>query len=130
MVEASPHFLRRESRAEARRLGRIAVGWVLFSVSPGVFGCSKSPGDGLAAPNVQAAGDTFEDRFPAPQFKDRFPTASESLVRSEEHTSELQSRLHLVCRPLLAKKRPRWCRRRRSRAYKSSAGATPLRAGA
>src|SRR2546429_6278278 len=27
-----------------------------------------------------------------------------SLVRSEEHTSELQSRLHLVCRLLLEKK--------------------------
>src|SRR5256884_5125361 len=26
--------------------------------------------------------------------------------RSEEHTSELQSRLHLVCRPLLEKKKP------------------------
>src|SRR2546422_6388259 len=29
----------------------------------------------------------------------------ESLVRSEEHTSELQSRLHLVCRLLLEKKK-------------------------
>src|SRR2546422_8243120 len=28
-------------------------------------------------------------------------------VRSEEHTSELQSRLHLVCRLLLEKKKPR-----------------------
>src|SRR2546422_5553330 len=27
-------------------------------------------------------------------------------VRSEEHTSELQSRLHLVCRLLLEKKKP------------------------
>src|SRR2546429_4531936 len=27
--------------------------------------------------------------------------------RSEEHTSELQSRLHLVCRPLLEKKKNR-----------------------
>src|SRR5690625_7022096 len=27
-----------------------------------------------------------------------------SILRSEEHTSELQSRGHLVCRPLLAKK--------------------------
>src|SRR5687768_18353743 len=27
--------------------------------------------------------------------------------RSEEHTSELQSRLHLVCRLLLEKKKPR-----------------------
>src|SRR2546429_4562831 len=29
-----------------------------------------------------------------------------SLNRSEEHTSELQSRLHLVCRLLLEKKKP------------------------
>src|SRR2546422_4444177 len=29
----------------------------------------------------------------------------ETLVRSEEHTSELQSRLHLVCRLLLEKKK-------------------------
>src|SRR2546429_1728872 len=28
--------------------------------------------------------------------------------RSEEHTSELQSRLHLVCRLLLEKKKARW----------------------
>src|SRR2546429_6822009 len=28
-------------------------------------------------------------------------------IRSEEHTSELQSRLHLVCRPLLVKKNNR-----------------------
>src|SRR2546429_3872351 len=35
-----------------------------------------------------------------------------ALLRSEEHTSELQSRLHLVCRLLLAKKtRPDRCRR-------------------
>src|SRR2546422_6826025 len=31
--------------------------------------------------------------------------ASARLVRSEEHTSELQSRLHLVCRLLLEKKK-------------------------
>src|SRR2546422_2877980 len=31
--------------------------------------------------------------------------AKEQLVRSEEHTSELQSRLHLVCRLLLEKKK-------------------------
>src|SRR3989449_2938853 len=39
------------------------------------------------------------------------PLADESL-RSEEHTSELQSRLHLVCRLLLEKKKTE--RRRRS----------------
>src|SRR2546422_7501834 len=31
----------------------------------------------------------------------------EQLLRSEEHTSELQSRLHLVCRLLLEKKKAR-----------------------
>ncbi len=30
-----------------------------------------------------AAGDSFEDRFPKPQFNDRFPTASESLVQRQ-----------------------------------------------
>src|SRR2546422_1099152 len=32
-------------------------------------------------------------------------TPGEAAVRSEEHTSELQSRLHLVCRLLLEKKK-------------------------
>src|SRR2546422_6496410 len=32
-------------------------------------------------------------------------------VRSEEHTSELQSRLHLVCRLLLEKKKKKKCER-------------------
>src|SRR3989449_3381159 len=33
------------------------------------------------------------------------PTSCSSSTRSEEHTSELQSRLHLVCRLLLEKKK-------------------------
>src|SRR2546422_6235200 len=33
---------------------------------------------------------------------------SERHLRSEEHTSELQSRLHLVCRLLLEKKKKEW----------------------
>src|SRR5687768_18344389 len=35
----------------------------------------------------------------------RSPAVSASWCRSEEHTSELQSRLHLVCRLLLEKKK-------------------------
>src|SRR2546422_7933362 len=35
-------------------------------------------------------------------------------LRSEEHTSELQSRLHLVCRLLLEKKKKRYKRPRRA----------------
>src|SRR3989449_7800485 len=34
-----------------------------------------------------------------------FDSAGAPLVRSEEHTSELQSRLHIVCRLLLEKKK-------------------------
>src|SRR5690554_7464340 len=38
----------------------------------------------------------------------------DTVQRSEEHTSELQSRPHLVCRLLLEKKKPAgWHRRRR-----------------
>src|SRR5687768_18613824 len=33
------------------------------------------------------------------------PTAHSIVARSEEHTSELQSRLHIVCRLLLEKKK-------------------------
>src|SRR3712207_7728910 len=33
------------------------------------------------------------------------PSASSSMLRSEEHTSELQSRQYLVCRLLLEKKK-------------------------
>src|SRR2546429_1397147 len=44
---------------------------------------------------------------PASTFRARlFSSGSSRLGRSEEHTSELQSRLHLVCRLLLEKKKP------------------------
>src|SRR2546422_3001921 len=36
------------------------------------------------------------------------PATRQFAGRSEEHTSELQSRLHLVCRLLLEKKKKRW----------------------
>src|SRR2546429_1634679 len=39
------------------------------------------------------------------------PNDGEGELRSEEHTSELQSRLHLVCRLLLEKKKATWNRR-------------------
>src|SRR2546422_3480050 len=52
-------------------------------------------------------------RRPSPQFTGLRPMSYflsllyklERLMRSEEHTSELQSRLHLVCRLLLEKKK-------------------------
>ena len=44
--------------------------------------CSQAPSAGTLAANAQASsGDSFDERFPKPQFKDRFPTSSESLVQ-------------------------------------------------
>ena len=44
--------------------------------------CGQAPSAGTLAANAQASGaDSFDDRFPKPQFKDRFPTPGESLVQ-------------------------------------------------
>src|SRR5690554_6994706 len=51
--------------------------------------------------NKRNPDDDFEKSFS--HFYD-YP-ANEQLIRSEEHTSELQSRPHLVCRLLLEKKK-------------------------
>jgi hypothetical protein len=46
--------------------------------------CGRAPGPAALAANAQAsAGDSFDDRFPAPQFKDRFPTANETFVQRQ-----------------------------------------------
>src|SRR2546422_3919113 len=42
---------------------------------------------------------------PASVYDRKAPSIPAPLLRSEEHTSELQSRLHLVCRLLLEKKK-------------------------
>src|SRR4029077_15944230 len=44
--------------------------------------CGRAPNAGMLAANTQAAsGESFEDRFPAPQFRDRFPTEQESFAQ-------------------------------------------------
>src|SRR5687768_18213068 len=54
--------------------------------------------------------DTFTSHLTEPSSRvshtPRCSSVRDSLFRSEEHTSELQSRLHLVCRLLLEKKKP------------------------
>jgi hypothetical protein len=40
--------------------------------------CGQAPNAGSLAANVPPPGASFDERFPKPQFKDRFPTASES----------------------------------------------------
>src|SRR2546429_7029743 len=50
-----------------------------------------------------AVGKVDDDRAPVGEVRDQHARAERQ--RSEEHTSELQSRLHLVCRLLLEKKK-------------------------
>src|SRR5690554_7212100 len=68
-------------------------------------------------PDISAARSLFQDSIPDVIFADLPPDAIRELskrldeansftpIRSEEHTSELQSRPHLVCRLLLEKKK-------------------------
>src|SRR2546422_7156678 len=86
------------------------------SSRPDVSGLCRSPsppsqvmGESLF-PERYFAGFTRFSRLPTSLsvMPTRTPEGSDTLeddVRSEEHTSELQSRLHLVCRLLLEKKK-------------------------
>src|SRR5687768_18185212 len=55
----------------------------------------------------ERGGERRERERPVPVDLDELASRSEE--RSEEHTSELQSRLHLVCRLLLEKKKKSTC---------------------
>src|SRR5687768_17729311 len=77
-------------RTDERRLH----GMVDFIVTPGML--DELPTVYYAAARVKTPQIASLQR----DSYSRFPT-----VRSEEHTSELQSRLHLVCRLLLEKKK-------------------------
>ncbi|MBR1226317.1 alpha/beta hydrolase [Bradyrhizobium sp. AUGA SZCCT0176] len=68
--------------AHPRRWHWIAVASLFVPLSFVLVQCGKAPPAGMLAANAHAtAGDSFEDRFPQPQFADRFPTPSESLVQ-------------------------------------------------
>jgi hypothetical protein len=69
-------------RAGFQRWRLLVVLSALVPLSFVLLQCGQAPSAGTLAANVQASkGDSFDDRFPKPQFKDRFPTASESLVQ-------------------------------------------------
>jgi hypothetical protein len=61
----------------------IAILSVFVPLSFVLVQCGQAPSAGTLAANVQGSGDNFDDRFPKPQFKDRFPTASESLEQRQ-----------------------------------------------
>src|SRR2546422_3389042 len=78
----------------------------------------RSPAGARAEPDSARASDAARGAVPtrarrapheSPEALRRLGAAGD-VLRSEEHTSELQSRLHIVCRLLLEKKkRSSWC---------------------
>ncbi len=101
MVGADPKLtthacadLARRSTPRRRRASRpahlVALVSIFVPLSFALVQCGKAPAPSMLAANSQvnagastqvATGDTFDDRFPAPQFRDRFPSPSESLLQ-------------------------------------------------
>jgi hypothetical protein len=85
MVGADPKSTTHDRAGLAMPLGlsprwrAIAVLAILVPASSLLVQCGKAPPAGTLAANAHATSDTFEDRFPAPQFRDRFPSESESI---------------------------------------------------
>jgi hypothetical protein len=88
------------SAAHRRRLAhRAGIALAFVPLSLALVQCGQAPNPAMLAANSQAtsqahtqavakttqvaSGDTFEDRFPAPQFKERFPSASESFLQRQ-----------------------------------------------
>lgn len=77
----------------ALRLARwMSLVSMLVPLSFALVQCGKAPTPSMLAANAHvdanvasrsAGGDSFEDRFPAPQFGDRFPRASEHLLQRQ-----------------------------------------------
>jgi len=84
---ALPNGLAR--RADGVRFGvnrwrLLAIAVAILPLSFALSECSKVPGPASLQANAQgASSDTFDDRFPKPEFRDRFPTASESLEQRQ-----------------------------------------------
>src|SRR5690554_7227912 len=97
----------RPSRAISRRCGV----WVtsscrMASSSEGRSGLAPAAAPQLLCPHpVAGAADPAVLQDPHPAVPDQQRGSAGGPQRSEEHTSELQSRPHLVCRLLLEKKK-------------------------
>jgi len=73
-----------ERSADFTRWRWIAVLSMFVPLSFLLVQCGKAPSAGMLAANSQVSSrDSFDDRFPAPQFRDRFPTANESFVQRQ-----------------------------------------------
>jgi hypothetical protein len=72
---------------------------VLVPLSFTLVQCGQAPSASSLAANVQGSGDTFDDRFPQPQFRDRFPTAAESLQQRPANVADAQTRRTVQTQP-------------------------------
>src|SRR2546422_5877287 len=95
--------------SKASRVGRLVLWGIVAFLATGVVPFAQGPADNPYRP-VKGLADGGGPSIPGgewarlPGGREMGPPASLH-VRSEEHTSELQSRLHLVCRLLLEKKK-------------------------
>jgi hypothetical protein len=81
---AERHAQAPEHRIPSHRWRRVAILSALLPLSLALVQCGQAPRAGTLAANSQASlGDSFDDRFPGPQFRDRFPTRSESLEQRQ-----------------------------------------------
>ena len=93
------------SRARQSHTGSLRLRWIaiLAALIPASFvlvQCGQAPAPGALAANAQGTpGDSFDDRFPKPLFKDRFPTPGESLLQRQATTSDAQSRRTAQAQP-------------------------------
>jgi len=70
-----------ETVSHAHRWRWAVLACVFVPVSLVLVQCGRAPNPGALAANASAAApsDSFDDRFPKPEFRDRFPTANEAL---------------------------------------------------
>jgi hypothetical protein len=92
----SPRHARSRAVPQRRWLPLLSA---LIPLSFTLAQCSKAPSAGSLAANVQGSSDTFDDRFPKPQFKDRFPTAAESLQQRPANVADAQTRRTVQTQP-------------------------------
>src|SRR2546422_6383427 len=103
MITCATYSLARESMAKALELSpRLYVAHVIMGNNY-IFGEPRDFTKALG--HMQEAEALAPDESNAHMFVGDAYRAQKNLERSEEHTSELQSRLHLVCRLLLEKKK-------------------------
>src|SRR5260370_23095944 len=82
---AAPHARAQAAQHDRARPGlrRIALLAALVPLSLALVQCGKAPNAGVLAANSQDSGASFEDRFPATPFNDRFTGTNENFVQRQ-----------------------------------------------